>query len=318
MIRLLAAVGLILGMVVAMDRAVASWMGDTLLRSSDRFMTVYRQGPPADVVILGNSRADNHFPVEEVQALTCGRVLNLGMGGAPTTVGDLLWEDYLDRHGAPRLLLVEPTSVVDDPMALADLPLLAYYSERVDGFVRQADPTMWASNKLFNTLIFNNNQTIRLAFDGLHPTGDRTLGGTMSPFLKAQIAQAPVERMEGFQPNWDALDRIIGTARERGTRVAVVITPYFPGYIGKVTNFDAFFEGLKARLPPDVPVIDTRREVEDDTHFVDALHINQEGVRLMLARMEDRLRPLAGCPTGTPPADAIAQLRTEAHTAARP
>lgn len=304
MIRLLAAVGLILGMVVTMDRAFASWLGETLRHANDRFMAVYQDGPPADVVVLGNSRADNHFPVSDLKRLTCWTALNLGMGGAPTTVADLLWQDYVERHGAPRLLLLEPTSVVDDPDALADLPLLAYYSERVDGFIRKVDPTMWASNQLFRTLIFNNNQTIRLAMERVRPTGgDRTLTGSMSPILKAQIAHAPNEEMLGFQPNWEALDRIIATARDHGTRVAVVITPYFPGYIEKVTNFDAFFADLKRRLPPDVPVIDSRRAVSDEAQFMDALHINQEGVQAMLAHMESDLRALGDC-TG----DAIAQL----------
>lgn len=303
MIRLLAAFGLILGMVVTMDRAFASWLGEALRHASDRFMTVYQDGPPADVVILGNSRADNHFPVADIQRLTCWKALNLGMGGAPTTVADLLWQDYVDRHGAPRLLLLEPTSVVDDPNALADLPLLAYYSDRVDGFIRKVDPTMWASNKLFHTLIFNNNQTIRLALEGMHPTGDRTLSGSMSPVLKAQIERAPTEVMEAFQPNWQALDRIIATAREHGTKVAVVITPYFPAYIAKVANFDAFFADLKRRLPADVPVLDTRRAVTSEAQFVDALHINQDGVHAMLASLETDLRPLGGCA-----GDAVAQL----------
>ena len=316
MIRLLATLGLILGMVVTMDRAFASWLGETLRHANDRFMAVYQEGAAADVVVLGNSRADNHFPVSDLQRLTCGTALNLGMGGAPTTVADLLWQDYLERHGPPRLLLLEPTSVVDDPNALADLPLLAYYSDRVDGFIRKVDPTMWVSNKLFNTLIFNNNQTIRLAMERVRPTGgDRTLSGSMSPVLKAQLAHAPSEAMEGFQPNWEALDRIIDSARAHGTTVAVVITPYFPGYIEKLTNFDAFFDDLKRRLPADVPVIDTRRAVTDEAQFVDALHINQEGVQAMLAHMEADLSPLGGCA-----GDAIAQLgaRDVMRSAARP
>ena len=315
MIRLLAALGLMLGMVVTMDRALASWLGETLRHSTDRFMTVYQEGPPADVVILGNSRADNHFPVAEIQNLTCWKALNLGMGGGPTTVSDLLWQDYVERHGAPRLLLLEPTGVVDDPNALADVPLLAYYSDRVDQFIRRVDSTMWASNRLFNTLIFNNNQTIRLALERMHPTGDRTLSGSMSPHLKDQIVRAPTEVMEGFQANWDAMDRIIETARSHGTKVAVVITPYFPAYIEKLTNFEAFFDDLKRRLPADVPVIDARHAVTEEELFVDALHINQDGVRAMLASMEGELRPLGGC-TG----DAIAQLGSGPYVraAARP
>ncbi len=307
MIRLLACIALIAATVATMDRVLASALGDLLLRSSDRFMAVYRPAPPdvrpADVVVLGNSRADNHFPVEAVQGATCGKAINLGMGGAPTTVSDLLWQDYVERHGAPRLLILEPTGVVDDPRALADVPLLAHYSPRVDDFVRQTDHGLWLSNHAFHLMAFNGNQTVRLATGLIRPAGDRTLSGSVPAPLKVQLAKAPEEVMEGFQPNWEALDRIIHTARANGTRVAVVITPYYPTYIGKLSNFDAFFDDLKHRLPGDVTVIDARRAVRKEELFMDALHVNQDGVQAMFAAIDADLRPLGACPV-----DAIASL----------
>lgn len=315
MIRLLAALGAILAMVFAMDRALATALGEVLRHSADRFISVYRPGEPASVVILGNSRADNHFPAADIGGIVCGTALNLGMGGAPTTVSDLLWHDYVERHGPPRLLLIEPTNVVDNPLALSDVPLLSYYSRRVDAFVRTVDATMWTSNRVFNTLVFNSNQTIRLALGMLHPTADRTLTGSLSPELKAQMEAAPEETMAGHPPNWEALDRIVATARAHGTRVAVVVAPYHPTYLRRVTNIDAFFEELKRRLPAGVPVIDARRTVEGDENFVDALHINQDGVRLMLAGIEERIRALGNCPP-----DAVAQLggRTAGSVLANP
>ena len=309
MIRLLASLGLILAMVVTMDRVLASTLGAALLRSGDRFLSIYQPDQPAggqavDVLVLGNSRADNHFPAAAVQEMTCWNTANLGMGGAPTTVSNLLFQDYVERHGAPRLLVLEPTSVVDDPMALADLPLLSYYSPRVDGFIRQADFSMWAGNQAFNLLIFNNNQTIRMGFDTLRgKKDDRTLHGTISDIQRRDIDRLPEERMVGHQPNWDALDSIIRTAHEHGTKVAVVITPYYPGYIRKVGNFDAFFAELKRRLPPEVTVIDASRAVTGDQNFMDPLHVNAEGVQDMFHKVENELRPLGNCPI-----DAIAQL----------
>ncbi|WP_207459870.1 hypothetical protein [Azospirillum sp. SYSU D00513] len=313
MIRLLASLGLILAMVVTMDRVLASSLGAAFLQSGDRFLSIYKPDQSAggeagvqaaDVLILGNSRADNHFPTSAVQEMTCWSAVNLGMGGAPTTVSNLLFQDYVERHGAPRLLVLEPTSVVDEPMALADLPLLSYYSPRVDGFIRQADFSMWAGNQAFNLLIFNNNQTIRMGFDMLRgKKDDRTLHGTISDVQRRDIDRLPMEKMEGFQPNWDALNSIIRTAHEHGTKVAVVITPYYPGYIQKVSNFEEFFDDLKRRLPPEVAVIDARRVVKGDQNFMDPLHVNAEGVQDMFHKIENELRPLGNCPM-----DAIAQL----------
>lgn len=314
MYRLLASLCLIVAMVVTMDRVLASSLGSLLLRSDDRFISIYRPDPPdtaqsrpaarpADVVVLGNSRADNHFPAAEVEKATCGKALNLGMGGAPTVISDLLWQDYVERHGAPRLLILEPTGVVDDPHMLADLPLFGYYSPRVDAYLRQEQPQLWASDHAFNLLAFNSNQTIRLALGLLRPADDRTLSGTIPTSLKAQISRLPMEKMEGFEANWRALDRIIATARSHGTRVAVVVTPFYPGYVARVSNFDEFFTKLKQRLPQDVAVIDARHAVAEETSFMDALHVNQQGVRTMFATIEPDLQAQGTCPV-----DAVAQL----------
>lgn len=372
MYRLLACIALILATVTAMDRVLASALGDLLLRSSDRFMTVYRPfeaeaqpaidqgvkpgakpdvkpgikppagqeeqpnallvkaalttqprpanaqatGPaakpasgPADVLVLGNSRADNHFPVSALQDMTCGRALNLGMGGAPTVLSALLWDDYVERHGAPRLLVLEPTGLVDNPHDLADLPLLAYYSPRIDAFVRQENQELWMANHAFNLMTFNNNQTMRLIAGLVKPAADRTLVGAIPDPMKAQLAAAPEEMMTADAANWQALDHIIASAQAQGTRVAVVITPYFPTYAGKLKNFDAFFADLKGRLPAGVTVIDARRAVDKDELFMDALHVNEDGVRAMFAAMESDLRPLGSCPV-----DAMASLSGTGNT----
>jgi len=362
MYRLLACIALILATVTAMDRVLASALGDLLLRSSDRFMTVYRPfeaeaqpaidpganpggkpgikppagqeeqpnallvkaalttqprpttavkpaNGPADVLVLGNSRADNHFPVSALQDMTCGRALNLGMGGAPTVLSALLWDDYVERHGAPRLLVLEPTGLVDNPHDLADLPLLAYYSPRIDAFVRQENQELWMANHAFNLMTFNNNQTMRLIAGLLKPAADRTLVGAIPDPMKAQLAAAPEETMTADAANWQALDHIIASAQAQGTRVAVVITPYFPTYAGKLKNFDAFFADLKGRLPAGVTVIDARRAVDKDELFMDALHVNEDGVRAMFAAMEPDLRPLGSCPV-----DALASLSGTGNT----
>lgn len=342
MYRLLACIALILATVTAMDRVLASALGDLLLRSNDRFMAIYRpvepedvpaakpgtqpheqpaplmvkaalaSAPapaarptrgPADVLVLGNSRADNHFPVSALRDMTCGRALNLGMGGAPTVLSALLWEDYVERHGAPRLLILEPTGLVDNPHDLADLPLLAYYSPRIDAFVRQENRELWMANHAFHLMTFNNNQTMRLVAGLLKPADDRTLVGVIPEPLKAQLAAAPEETMTAADANWQAMDRIIRSAQAQGTRVAVVITPYFPTYAGKLKNFDAFFAELKSRLPAGVTVIDARRAVDKDELFMDALHINEDGVRAMFTALEPQLRPLGNCPV-----EAIASL----------
>jgi len=304
MLRLLASLGLMATTVFAMDRLLAPEIGSYLLTSNDRFMAIYRPETAADVVVVGNSRADNHFPASVLRQVACGEPLNIGMGGAPTTVNALLWQDYLERHEAPRLLIVEPTSVVDPPTDLADVPLLAHYSPRVDDFLRRTNSELWTSNHVFNLMTFNNNQTIRMIANRFRPGAeDRTLHSALSPEQRAHVARLPDEAMPDLPTNWEALDTIIRTAREHGTKVAVVVTPYLPAYAAKVSNFDAFFTEMKTRLPEDVAFIDARRALKSDEHFADPLHMNDDGVRTLFAALEPEFRRLGNCPN-----DAIAHL----------
>lgn len=311
MLRLLASLGLMAATVFAMDRVLAPEIGATLLASNDRFMAIYRPETAADVVVVGNSRADNHFPPSILRRTTCGEPLNIGMGGAPTTVNALLWQDYLERHAAPRLLIVEPTSLVDPPTDLADVPLLAHYSPRVDDFLRRTHGDLWTSQRLFTLLAFNNNQTLRMLVGRVRPAPeDRTLDGAIGPEQRAHVARLPEESMPDLPANWEALDTMVRTARDHGTRVAVMVTPYLPAYAAKVGNFDAFFAELKRRLPADVAFIDARRALTSDEHFADPLHMNDAGVRALFAALEPELRQLGTCPI-----DAVAHLDAPGATA---
>ncbi|MCW2247686.1 hypothetical protein M2352_003320 [Azospirillum fermentarium] len=296
MARLIACVFLILGMVTAMDRSLAAALGSLLLKSQDRFIALYRPDTaPADVVILGNSRADNHFPPDTVAKLACGSTVNLGMGGAPTVVSAALWEDYLDRHPAPKLLILEPTSIEDDPAVLADAPMLSTYSPRIDALVRQADANQWAWNQAFHLLTFNSNQTLRL-MAGMLSEGsrDRTLDGVMSAAQKAQLDRAPEEVWDMYPANLAALDRIIATAQSRGVTVAVAITPLYGPLAAKIRNYDDFFATLAAHMPPGVTVLDLRGTATAEEQFTDPMHINRAGVERMMTALADPLHRL-GC-----------------------
>lgn len=327
--RLIACVFLILGMVTAMDRTLAPALGSLLRHSQDRFIALYRPDtPPADVVILGNSRADNHFPADTVGRLACGgTAINLGMGGAPTVVSAALWDDYLERHPAPKLLILEPTAIEDDPAVLADAPMLAHYSPRIDALVRQADATQWAWNQAFHLLTFNSNQTLRLLAGMLSDTSrDRTLDGVMNAAQKNQLSRAPDEDWDMFPANLAALDRIIAAARTRGVAVAVVITPLYPPLARKIRNYDAFFATIAAHMPPGVTVIDRRTAVTDKALFTDPLHINRTGVERLMAGLAEPLHRLGGCgapgeviaglPGGVSPASAPVQYSPPVPTVA--
>lgn len=296
MTRLLATLALILAGALLLDRGLSAGLGRLLLASDDRFVAIYRAVPAAGLVVLGNSRADNHFPADRLAALTCGPAVNLGMGGAPMVVSEALWEDYLERHGPPRLLVIEPTSVMDDPAVLADAPLLAHFSERVGRLVRETDPTLWASGRVFHLLTLNSNQTIRILAGLLRGhAGDRTLTGHIDPARHERIAHAPTESWRADPRNLGALDRIVASARRHDVQVLVVLTPLYRPFTERLANYASYFAALTARLPPEVPVIDLRTAVEGDEHFVDPLHINREGVELMLARLEGPLARAAGC-----------------------
>ena len=111
------------------DRILGELCAWLVSKSNDRYVEVYEGRAKAEVLVIGNSRADNHFPPQMMSALLGERVVNLGLGGVSGMLAEVLLVDYVENNDPPKLLVTRAELFADrsepDRGHAAVLPILA-------------------------------------------------------------------------------------------------------------------------------------------------------------------------------------------------
>ncbi len=270
------------------DRLLAMGLGALQAQSGFRFSKVYAEGgPPADVLVLGDSRGVNGFYAPALAKATGARVLNLSYNGMGPRLAEAILRDYLDRHPAPKLVLLDPTCVLARPGLVSELSNYAGRSERLQALIEAEDPTRAAAGRVSHLYRFNTEVFLRALFylrkSDQTWINDYRIGEAQ---LQALREAEPKTELPDLDPaDLEALGRIVTAARAAGADVRLVIVPYLPLYRRLLTWWPTFVDQLDAATP-DAPVLDLSVAFDDVALFADGLHLNRRGA----APMVDALR----------------------------
>jgi hypothetical protein len=289
------------------DRAIAAALSHVTLSSHDRYVKVYTGRAPADVLIVGNSRADNHFPPALLEQKAGVKAVNLGLGGVSLVIAEALVQDYIDHNGRPKLLIVEPSALTVDPAVIGDMRLFAAYSERMSGLVRHYMPKFHYAAKVFHTFQYNNEMFLRAAYNVVKPPTDRLHEGTIHPALMEVLKNRGAYSLVNYPDNEPALTRLVKLAEQQGVQVAVVLSPYLPVQLGKIKNYDAWRAQVAKLVGSHARVLDYGGRVQDTAMFMDGVHLNGKGSERLLDMMvEDGVfRAATGTDAAEPPAPPV-------------
>jgi hypothetical protein len=273
----LAAAILIAGAVV-LDRVAELALKEVLLHSRYRYMRVYRDGPPAQYLIIGNSRAGVHFPHSTDPS---GAFFNLGSGGMGALYSAALALDYLDHHGAPKVAVIEMAFMSDPRYGEGVAGLARIFSERARAIRRDETWFHAAATKAFHLIRFNHATLLNALAGLLIERQGRAVNVQISDaMLRHAIEMQPFE--ERLLPdNVAALTDLIGELRRRGIRVVCVLSPILPERRDKAINLAQFTAGLR-RLAEDSGAMffDDSALISDHALFADQAHLNAAGVQL--------------------------------------
>ena len=270
--RLLIFLLLIAASAFAIDRAVSFAARWAVESSPNRFSALYFGEMEAEILILGNSRADSHLDPGWIEAETGLRTVNLGLGGNHMALSAALFEDYLDRHPAPRFAIIEVSSATEDLDDMGDFIVFSYASDRLSSLAREIAPKIHFGAKALNGLYFNNDMFFRVVKDLIQPPGgSRLLPQTMAPELwerRLPIKPAP-------SANVEALRRIAALARERDVALIPIIAPYgvVPQNIDGLAEMIAMAEAAVAPWP----VRSYATAIDDPSMFANPTHLNRSG-----------------------------------------
>jgi hypothetical protein len=266
------------------DRILADFLMQMVLKSQTRFSAIFRPSQIERLLILGNSRGVNAFYSPEIQRATGLPVLNLSYNGLSMELAEALLGDYLDRHPAPRMVIIEVTNLDDGPDVIKELKLYRKQSPRLAALLEKNDRLGATAGQWFHLYNFNGELFLR----SLYYLGQSDQGWInryrISPALQESLRQSPGEELAWKPGNMKALKRMLKMARERGIQVRLLVAPYFPEYAPKIANLTSWIQEVQEQVGPGFPVWDYSRLLGDREGFADRRHLNAQGSHLLLQR----------------------------------
>jgi hypothetical protein len=268
------------------DRWLGILLDQAMLNTQFRYSMLYGGHAQADVLVLGNSRAVNSFYAPELgKRLRC-RCVNLAYNGMSPDVALALFQDFLERHRAPRLLILEGTCVDNSSMCVVNLKPYWRHSSRLTAIARRVAPKSVVASKLsrlfdYNCELFFRALSYRRGNDQSwinRYTIDKDL-------VRLTQQMAPLELPGISAEEVRSLRAIFDLAVQHGTELRVVIAPYLPAYRMKLTNFEPWKAELQAALP-NAEIIDLSLRLTDTACFADRLHTNLRGSNAILDELE--------------------------------
>lgn len=272
-LRLVALVAL----VFAGDRAFAH-VGAVLLTSSElRFSVAARGALPPGVLVLGDSRAVNAFWPPELARVSGLPAFSLAYNGMSTRIAAALLSDYLAVNPAPRLVVLEVTSVQNKQDLLKALGCYWSSFPSLDELARELYPRNVAAAQVSHLFALNGETFLRaLRFrDRSDQDGINRLR-TTPEILAAASALGPVE-LSAHADNLAALGRLVSLARAHGSQVRLVAAPYLPEFVAHVTDWPAWIGEIERAAGAGERVWDYGHADGESAHFADRLHLNESG-----------------------------------------
>lgn len=261
--------------VVAGDHLAAAVFRQVLLRSQCRFSRIYRGGNDADIVIIGDSRGVHSFYAPAIRELTGWRALNLSYNSMSPPIAEAVLLDYLDHNRAPRMVVIEATSVITSGALTSELRTYAGLSPRMYDLYAADHRVAAAASRVFWLFPLNSELFLAALHYMRHDDQDWIFRQSIPAALRGP---QPGWRLEPFAENVPALARMVRLLRARGIEVRVIIAPYAPN---KLPLNAGEVAGLLERQIG-VPVLNYVDSVRDIDGFADTVHLNERGSRELL------------------------------------
>ena len=282
---------MLLAIVVAGDRGLAAVLDRVFYQSKFRYSLAYSGKLAADVLIMGNSRGANSFHQSTLETGTELSAANLSFNGMPAAMMPVLLEDYLERHEAPKVLIVE-VSCVGSRRAKGTLERFSVLFGRSRGLqelLREENFKFYVGSQLFHLLRYNSELMWRsLAF---RKKSDQTWAmhsQINDELLESVSAAESVAMLTRSEADAAAIKRLIGIAESKSIRVELVFAPYLKQYRERLDDFDGWFSWLSEKL--ERPIADYSLAIDDSKLFADRLHLNADGSEVFTAKIVESLK----------------------------
>jgi hypothetical protein len=275
----------ILGLALLGDRLVGMFLSKITSESQFRYSRLYGDKVDSDILFVGNSRGLSFFQpyVEEKTGLSTA---NLSYNGMPIDLAVPLVEDYLDRQQPPKVMVMDISlmdSVRMDNKLATQFNHYSPYSERLSELLKDGATNDYYAGKVSHLYRYNSEVFQRTFFYWKKSDKDWLLDRVISPSMVAEVVTQKALRFHYDQKMVDKLAEMVKYTQHKGTRVELVVNPYYPPFIPKIGNLDSLMADINRATG--LTVKNFENAVTQTDAFGDYQHVNKQGARLYLDKL---------------------------------
>ncbi|MCU0348888.1 MAG: hypothetical protein MUC59_18250, partial [Saprospiraceae bacterium] len=246
---------------------------------------LYNGTEAADVLFVGNSRGLSFYQpyAEEKTGLNTA---NLSYNGMPVSLAATLVMDYLDRHPVPKVMVMDISlmdSVRMDNKLAYQFNHYSQYSERLSNLLKNEFPNDYYAGKVSQLYRYNSEVFQRTFFYWKKSDKDWLLDRVISPSMVANVDEHKILRFHYDKKMVEKLAEMVKYAQAKGTKVELVVNPYYPPFIPKIGNLDTLMTDLTAAT--NLPIKNFSNAVQKTEDFGDYQHVNKEGAKSYLDKL---------------------------------
>lgn len=253
--------------------------------SQFRYSRLYGSSEGADVLFVGNSRGLSFYQpyCEEKTGLTTA---NLSYNGMPIDLAVPLVMDYLDRHQPPKVLVMDISlldSVRMDNKLVFQFNHYSPNSERLSHLLKADFPNDYYAGRLSHLYRHNSEVFQRTFFYWKKSDKDWLLDRVISASMVDDVDTQKALRFHYSPKMLEKLDEMVKYAQQKGTRVELLVNPYFPAFVTKIENMDSL--KIDVSKATGISVRDFSNAVQETEAFGDYQHVNKVGAMRYIDRL---------------------------------
>jgi hypothetical protein len=259
--------------VVAGDHLLALALHQVLVRSQFRYSRLYRGGNDAEILILGDSRGVHSFYAPAFPR----PAFNLSYNSLSPRVAEAVLLDYLDHNRPPKMVVIEPTSVITSGAVKTELRTYGAFSPRLQALYAEEHPVAARVGRALWLYPLNSS----FFMEALHYLRRSDQSWIQHEIIPPALRVKQDWTLTPMESEVDALARMVAELRRRGIEVRLVFAPYAP--VKVPSNAAEFAATIERRTGARVWNYSSALQDLDD--FADTVHLNENGSRRLLAML---------------------------------
>lgn len=259
--------------------------------SEFRYSRIYNGTAESDILLVGNSRG-LMFYQPYIEEITGKSTLNISYNGMPMNLARVFIEDFYEQYDAPKLMVLDITMCDrSNPQLISGFNTYTPFSENLQNLIHEVEPKSAIAGQVSHLYRYNGEVFQRAMYYLGRSDEDWLLDRVITDDLIADIKDREPYTIEIKETIIEDLKSVVDLAQSKGTEVKLVINPYYPPFVDKITNLSVLKN--KVEQATGLPVYNYAKSVADVRGFGDYQHLNKNGSRAYLDQLvADKLLPL--------------------------